>query len=176
MRPDQPPEGRIRHWEITAPRNRRLAPELYAMAGQACFFTVRCWPDSAPFADDTLAAVAVECLLGQQTKSSCQVDVYCVMPDHVHLVVTPLCDGASSLTYVDRFKGWCGRMLRLAGWRGEVWQARSYDHLVRRDEDLAEIAAYILANPVRKGLCDDPGDYRWSGVPEGVPYVAPPQV
>jgi putative transposase len=122
--------------------------------------------DTAPFADERQAQIAVECLLGQRTRSRCQLEVYCVMPDHVHLIVTPMVDGASSLSYVDRFKGWSSYMMRSAGYRGRVWQARSYDHVVRRDEDLLEVAAYILANPVRRGLCADFEEYPWSGIPE----------
>ena len=88
------------------------------------------------------------------------------MPDHVHLVVTPIHDGASSLTYVDRFKGWCSFVMRRAGWTGSLWQPRSYDHLLRTEDDLAKIGRYITANPVRKGLCARPEDYPWSGIPE----------
>jgi REP element-mobilizing transposase RayT len=88
------------------------------------------------------------------------------MPDHLHLVVTPTGENASSLKYLQYFKGWCGRELRLAGWQGDVWQKRSYDHLLRDDEDFQATAAYILANPVRKGLCAEPQDYPWSGIAE----------
>ena len=78
-------------------------------------------------------------------------------------------NGASSLLYVDRFKGWCGRLLRQSGWQGPLWQPRSYDQLLRREENLQEIAGYILSNPVRLGLCTDPSDYPWSGIPDPLP-------
>jgi putative transposase len=152
-------------WEIEPPRNRKLPPAVYATPGQPCFFTVRASPGRAPFADEALAQIAVDCLLAQRHKSRCQLDVYCVMPDHVHLVVTPMVAGASSLSYVDRFKGWSSRRLRLAGLEGELWQRRNYDHVLRREEHLERVAAYILANPVRKGLCAEPADYPWSGIP-----------
>lgn len=88
------------------------------------------------------------------------------MPDHIHLIVTPEVEDASSLTYLHRFKGWSGRELRLTGWQGEVWQKRSYDRLLRRDEDLRAIGDYILANPVRCGFCTELEEYPWSGVDE----------
>lgn len=91
------------------------------------------------------------------------------MPDHVHVIVTLLEDGASSLLYVDRFKGWCGRVMRLSGWEGLLWQSRSYDHVIRSDENLQQIAAYILHNPVRRGLCGTPEEYRWSGLAPEAP-------
>jgi REP element-mobilizing transposase RayT len=86
------------------------------------------------------------------------------MPDHIHVILTPGTEGASSLEYLRRFKGWCSREMRLAGWTGELWQKRSYDHLLRRDEDIRQIAAYIVANPIRAGLCTTPDDYPWSGL------------
>jgi hypothetical protein len=42
--------------------------------------------------------------------------------------------------------------LHLAGWKGPIWQKRSYDHLVRDEEELQALATYILGNPVRGGL------------------------
>lgn len=153
-------------WEYTPPRNQRLAGELYAVRGQPCFFTIRAAAGTRPFSDPHLAAIAVNCLLAQQAKSQCQVDVYGVMPDHVHLVVTPRQDGASSLLYVDRFKGWCSRELHFTGWRGVLWQRRSYDHLLRAEDDLAAIGTYILGNPVRSGLTQTAEAYPWSGIPE----------
>src|SRR5947209_16639309 len=48
--------------EIPPPRNQRLARELYATAGQPCFFTVRCTLGRKPFADNRLAEIAVVCL------------------------------------------------------------------------------------------------------------------
>lgn len=146
------------------PRNRRLDADQYAHPGRSCFHTIRCAPGSRPFTDSRYARIAVDCLLAQQSKSACRLDVYCVMPDHVHLIVTPEGNRASSLAYLQYFKGWCSRELRLAGWAGEVWQKRSYDHLLRQDEDLGAIAAYILANPVRSRLCAEADQYPWSGM------------
>jgi len=148
------------------PCNQRLSSELYAIAGQACFFTVRAAHSLTPFSDSARARCAVNCLLEQRRKSRCRLEVYCVMPDHIHLVVTPMHDGASSLQYVDRFKGWSSHLLRQAGWTGALWQPRSYDHMLRSDESLVQIAEYILHNPVRTGLCVRPEDYPWSGIPE----------
>jgi REP element-mobilizing transposase RayT len=147
-------------------RNRRLDAQQYAHPGLPCFHTIRCAPGCHLFIDARWARIAVDCLLAQQVKSSCRLDVYCVMPDHVHLMVTPERDNASSLLYLQRFKGWCARELHRGGWTGEVRQKRSYDHLVRQHEDLRAIAAYILANPVRRGLCTEPEEYPWSGMAE----------
>jgi putative transposase len=160
------PQGACHDDAMAHPRNSRLDPTLYASPGRPCFHTIRCTPGQRPFARGIYARIAVECLLAQQQKSCCRLDVYCVMPDHIHAITTPETEGTSSLEYLRRFKGWCSREMRLAGWPGEIWQKRSYDHLLRRDEDIPEVAAYILANPVRAGLCASPEDYPWSGLAE----------
>jgi len=40
------------------------------------------------------------------------------------------------------------------------WQKNFYDHILRRDEDVAKQVRYILENPVRKGLINN-----WKGYP-----------
>jgi REP element-mobilizing transposase RayT len=58
---------------------------------------------------------------------------------------------------------------QLSGYRAKqllgqsIWQISYYDHVVRRDEDLAEIMRYIWNNPVRAGLTSEPADYPYSG-------------
>jgi REP element-mobilizing transposase RayT len=155
-------------WQYRPSRNARLSPEMYTTVGRPVFFTIRAVHATSPFARPELADITVTCLLEQRSKSSCEVPVYCIMPDHVHAAVTPALQGASSLTFVDRFKGWCGRECHLAGWEGKLWQPRSYDHVVREDEDLLKIAVYILHNPVRRGLVTAPAEYRWAGIPDAI--------
>jgi len=45
----------------------------------------------------------------------------------------------------------------------ERWQKSYFDHVVRKDEDLARQAFYIADNPVRKGLVEDWRDYPLTG-------------
>lgn len=44
---------------------------------------------------------------------------------------------------------------------GHVWQEESFDHCIRSDEYLNAKMAYVLSNPVRRGLAKKPRDYRW---------------
>ena len=46
-----------------------------------------------------------------------------------------------------------------------IWQAGYYDHAIRKDEDIANIARYIIANPIRAGLEKKVGDYpHWDTI------------
>ncbi len=92
---------------------------------------------------------------------------YCVMPDHVHLVVSPSpsCD---IVQFVGAFKNLAQRAAWRLGVRGAFWQRSFWDHFVRSDEDLNAVIAYVLNNPVRAGLADTPEAYRFAGRPGAV--------
>ncbi len=86
---------------------------------------------------------------------------YCLMGNHYHLVVeTPspnLPTGVQQLNgpYAQGFNWRHGRC-------GHVFQARYRSILVERDSHLLALCRYVVLNPVRAGLCPDPGDYFWS--------------
>jgi REP element-mobilizing transposase RayT len=89
-----------------------------------------------------------------------------VMPNHVHLLFTPIRDESGS-TYgmaeiMNSIKGASSHSVnKLLGRRGTVWEAESFDRVMRRDESIREKAEYICANPVRGGLVTDEGEYPW---------------
>ena len=84
-----------------------------------------------------------------------------VMPNHVHLLLTPKIDPSVVLR---RLKGASARKAnRLLGLTGQpFWQDESYDHLVRSQEEFERIENYILQNPVRAGLAQSEEEYPWS--------------
>jgi putative transposase len=49
------------------------------------------------------------------------------------------------------------------GLGGSLWQPKFYDHILRQDSAMDDVAWYIWMNPVRKGLCGDPREYPFSG-------------
>jgi putative transposase len=143
------------HWPFR-PRNHRLDPALYQQANRVTFMTVCAVAGAAPFRGEALNRALIDLLREAQALDRCQVYTYCLMPDHLHYLLSPGADGCSVLTFTDRYKGRSTKQSWSCGWRGRLWQARYYDHLVRAEEDLRAIAAYILDNPVRKGLCARP--------------------
>ena len=80
---------------------------------------------------------------------------YCIMPNHVHLVVALPIEAPSLAKTLQFLKGYSSRLAnRILGLKGAFWQAESYDHVVRPGE-LERIIDYILKNPVKAGLVDD---------------------
>ncbi len=93
---------------------------------------------------------------------ACLVPIYCFMPDHLHLMIRGRTDGSDMARVVAQFKQRTGRWLRLnrPGFR---WQPSYYDHVVRMSEDWQNQALYILNNPVRAKLIEDPYEYPFTG-------------
>jgi REP element-mobilizing transposase RayT len=100
-----------------------------------------------------------------------ELHVAVVMPDHVHLLLTPLPDNQGwpypLPMILKRIKGVSARSVnKLMGTSGPVWQEESFDYLPRCDESFQEKLEYIRQNPVRKGLVARPEDYPWLWLPK----------
>jgi REP element-mobilizing transposase RayT len=90
-----------------------------------------------------------------------------VMPDHVHLIFTPLVNLQAMEVYslaeiMDAIKGASAHKINNDLRRkGRLWQPESFDHVLRSSENLDAKVAYLLENPVRAGLVGDWAEYRW---------------
>lgn len=83
---------------------------------------------------------------------------FVVMPDHVHLLVQGRNDDSSLVRFVQRFKQLTGYAFQQRT-GDELWQRSFYDRIVRKNDDVAAMARYIVQNPERVGLVQ-PG-IRW---------------
>jgi REP element-mobilizing transposase RayT len=89
------------------------------------------------------------------------------MPDHVHMIFTPLVDEDAAEVFslariTNAIKGVSAHKInRVLGRAGHVWQAESFDHVIRSSENLDQKIRYVIDNPVRRGLVADPSDYPW---------------
>jgi len=102
-----------------------------------------------------------------------------IMPNHVHLLLTPRIDMSQLLCSVKAVTAKRANLLLQRS--GEAfWQDESYDHLVRNGEEFRRIKRYIENNPVRALLARTPQDYRWSSAfgraesppqAEGLPHM-----
>ena len=91
-----------------------------------------------------------------------RVYAYCFMPDHLHLLFSPAV-GCDAVRFVQLLKGKSTRVFWASGGKGKLWQRGFYDHVLRKEERLEEVARYILNNPVRKGLVRKASDYPYGG-------------
>jgi putative transposase len=86
---------------------------------------------------------------------------FVVMPNHVHLLVTPC---VASTRWLGPLKGFTSHAAnRILGRHGmPFWQDESYDHVVRSGVEFQSIQDYIERNPVTAGLVASIEEYRWS--------------
>ncbi|MBI5864441.1 MAG: aminomethyl-transferring glycine dehydrogenase [Planctomycetes bacterium] len=89
-----------------------------------------------------------------------------VMPDHVHLVFTPLKDDRGEPyglpEIMNGIKGASAHGVnKMLGRKGHVWQRESFDHVLRHSESLETKIEYVCENPVRRGLVRSPDEYQW---------------
>lgn len=89
---------------------------------------------------------------------------YVIMPDHVHWLVE--LKSGSLAQHLLSLKSFTARRInKHLSRHGRVWQKGFHDHAVRRDEDLANIARYLIMNPVRADLVKSVRDYPlWDAV------------
>jgi putative transposase len=100
-------------------------------------------------------------LAEEKRRASVGVWAYCLMPNHVHLIVVPeSSDGLSSL-FRDVHRRYTTKVNKRFGWKGHLWQER-FHSCVLDENHLLAAARYVELNPVRAGLCRQPGDWPWS--------------
>ena len=81
-----------------------------------------------------------------------------LMPDHLHWLLQ-LRDTTLGQV-VGEMKSRSARSVNAGLARtGKVWQKGFHDHAVRAEENLREMARYVIANPLRAGLVNNIGDY-----------------
>jgi 2,4-dienoyl-CoA reductase-like NADH-dependent reductase (Old Yellow Enzyme family)/2-polyprenyl-6-methoxyphenol hydroxylase-like FAD-dependent oxidoreductase/REP element-mobilizing transposase RayT len=88
---------------------------------------------------------------------------WCVMPNHVHVVLTPM-TGHELSEIIHSWKSFSAKECnRVLGRSGTFWQSEAYDHIVRDEGEFARGIAYVLSNPVKAGLKEWP----WVGDSSG---------
>ena len=140
----------------------RLAPQSYAQPGTISSVTVAVRHRRPVFASPTLAQAAVDVLRTHAGKTGVSVHGYCVMPDHVHLVIEPS-PGCDITTFIGQFKNLAQRAAWKHGVAGAFWQQSFWDHFLRAAEQVERVLEYVLSNPVRRGLVEQWRDYPFSG-------------
>ncbi|PJJ59078.1 REP-associated tyrosine transposase [Hymenobacter chitinivorans] len=85
-----------------------------------------------------------------------QLICYCIMPNHVHLVVSFPDEAPPLAKTIQRIKGYTALQAnQLLNRRGQFWQRETYDHIIRSSEEMQRVIAYTINNPVKAGLVDN---------------------
>ena len=87
---------------------------------------------------------------------------YCVMSDHVHVLLEGLCEHANLQVAMHDWKQRTAFMWRQST-GNRLWQTGYYDYVVRDEDSVPSIVKYIIGNPVRARLVDDASQYPYTG-------------
>jgi REP element-mobilizing transposase RayT len=85
-----------------------------------------------------------------------------VMPDHVHMVLTPYSMNLLTKVLGEIKSAATHKINKSLGTAGALWQEESFDHSIRSEESLWAKVAYVLQNPVRAGIVRTAGEYKWT--------------
>jgi len=142
-----------------AERRRRLENRSSAL-DVARFSEPAARPSDAVMSDPSLAAIVEAALLHFQGERIA-LHAWVVMPDHVHVVVTPLTHTLAEV--IQSWKSFTAHQInRALGQSGRVWQSESFDHIVRSNDDYDRFVGYVDRNPVEAGLCAVPAEWPFS--------------
>jgi len=92
---------------------------------------------------------------------------YCLMPDHMHILIQAGENPRDLREFVRGFKSYCSNATLSVATpvatktNTTLWQRGFYEHILRKEENIADTAEYILNNPVRKGLVQNREHYKW---------------
>jgi putative transposase len=155
------PEGFRFFTMILRRKNIRLSRQEYI--GKRIYFITVCAEERRCIFQDSARATAVITELRKvAARMNVLVHAFCVMPDHVHILVEGKTPTTDLVRFVAQWKQGTGYMFR-RDLPPRFWQRRFHDHVLRRPQDSESVAWYIWMNPVRKGIVAEPQSYPFSG-------------
>jgi putative transposase len=136
--------------------------ELRRSNEYACFVSTQT-EGRKPFFRHQRWAELIITTLKHYADSSYLLHAYVVMPDHLHLLITPSESIEKSVQLIKG--GFSFKAKRELDWKGAIWQEGFTDHRIRDEEDWKRHLDYIRVNPLRTHLVDDSVLYPYMGFP-----------
>jgi putative transposase len=125
------------------------------------FVTFSTWQRRRLFVVESYARLFLKTLYGYKKQGRFQLHEFVVMPEHVHLMLTPAVD----ITLERAMQFIKGGYSHAAGVeldrKGKLWERGFTDHRIRDQEDFQGHRDYIHQNPVKRKLVEIATDYRY---------------
>jgi putative transposase len=117
----------------------------------------------AIFFEDGDQEVYLDLLAEQAAKAELAIWAYCLMPNHVHLILTPRRAEDLARTVGEAHRRYTNFINARGRWTGHLFQSR-FSSVVLDDLHLVRAARYVSLNPVRARLVTRAEEWRWSSV------------
>jgi putative transposase len=113
------------------------------------------------FENPQVVDLVLNYLVKEAQRHSYQIYGYCFMPDHLHLLVKGQVNSTLK-GFIKAFKQKAAFYFKKT-FSDKLWHLSYYDHVLRREKSLVDVALYIFNNPVRAHLVENFKDYPYLG-------------
>ncbi|MDP2762369.1 MAG: transposase [Sideroxyarcus sp.] len=141
--------------KFPTPQSKRLRIGRVSLPHHIYLITIVTESRAGIFSRHEAASTAARCLCEEAIVRHADTLAFVVMPDPIHWLMQ-LKESVSLSEIVRRYKA---RVSVLLGRR--IWQHSFHDHALRAEEDIIGAARYLVANPLRAGLCEEIGNYPY---------------
>lgn len=142
-----------------------MAIPYRGLTGEGTYFiTASTWEKKCLLQSDRMATLFIAVLLHYQNEGKFQLHEFVVMPNHFHVLITPLHPVTLEKSIQFIKGGFSFRARKELSVPGEIWQTSFYDRRVRDSDEYARFRHYIHMNPVRRGLVPVPEEFPYSSV------------
>ena len=124
------------------------------------FVTFSTWQGRRVFVVEPYVRLFLKTLYGYRRQGKFRLHAFVLMPEHVHLLLTPAPDITLERA-IQLIKGGYSHAFGLEFGRGEVWQRGFTDHRIRDVQDFEIHREYVHQNPVKRGLVGMASEYRY---------------
>jgi putative transposase len=96
---------------------------------------------------------------------------YCLMPNHVHLILEIKKSGDLSKVMQglnQTYTIWFNEKYKKVG---HLWQGRYKSKVIQKDKYMLECIAYVELNPLRANIANSPFDYHWTSWRPRLGYI-----
>lgn len=117
------------------------------------------------FENDTAARIFCAALNDSRLWREAKLMCWVLMPDHVHLLIQ-IGDKETISRLMNRLKANTARQVNVVlGRKDRFWEKGFHDRAIRSEENIVDVARYIVMNPIRAGLVKSAGLYPyWDAV------------
>ena len=125
------------------------------------FVTFSTWQRRRLFVVESYSRLFLKTLYSYRRQGRFQLHAFVLMPEHVHLLLTPGPDITLERSIQFIKGGYSHALGAELDRKGEVWQRGFTDHRIRHNEDFENHRSYIHENPVKRDLVVSPSEYRY---------------
>ncbi len=125
------------------------------------FITFSTWHRRKLFVVENYVRIFLQTVYRNRREGRYQLHAFVVMPEHVHLLLTPANDVTIERAIQLTKGAYSHELGGIIGRQSEIWERGFTDHRIRNEIDFAHHRNYIHRNPVERKLVNDPAEYRY---------------